>query len=38
LTAAKLEVYRAMRDAGLNKKQLAERLGWQPSQVTWLCW
>jgi antitoxin HicB len=34
LTAAKLEVYRAMRDAGLNKKQLAERLGWQPSQVT----
>src|SRR6185312_13818279 len=34
LTAAKLEVYRAMRSAGLNKKQLAERLGWQPSQVT----
>ena len=23
-----------MRAAGLNKKQLAERLGWQPSQVT----
>jgi antitoxin HicB len=34
LTAAKLEAYRAMRAAGLNKKQLAERLGWQPSQVT----
>lgn len=34
LTAAKLEVYRAMRAAGLNKSQLAERLGWQPSQVT----
>src|SRR6266571_4962840 len=27
LTAAKLEAYRAMRAAGLNKKQLAERLG-----------
>lgn len=34
LTAAKLEAYRAMRAAGLNKKQLAERLGWQASQVT----
>jgi antitoxin HicB len=34
LTSAKLEAYRAMRAAGLNKKQLAERLGWQPSQVT----
>jgi antitoxin HicB len=34
LTAAKLEAYRAMRAAGLNKKQLAERLGWQPSQVS----
>ncbi len=34
LTAAKLEAYRAMRAAGLNKKGLAERLGWQPSQVT----
>jgi antitoxin HicB len=34
LTAAKFEAYRAMRDAGLNKRQLAERLGWQPSQVT----
>ena len=34
LTAAKLEAYRAMRSAGLDHKQLAERLGWQPSQVT----
>jgi antitoxin HicB len=34
LTAAKLEAYRAMRAAGLDKKQLAERLGWQPNQVT----
>ena len=34
LTAAKLEAYRTMRAAGLNKRQLAERLGWQPSQVT----
>jgi antitoxin HicB len=34
LTAAKLEAFRAMRAAGLNKKELAERLGWQPSQVT----
>jgi antitoxin HicB len=36
LTAAKLEAYRAMRAAGLGKEQLAERLGWQPSQVTQL--
>ena len=34
LSAAKLEAYRAMRAAGLNKRQLAERLGWRPSQVT----
>jgi antitoxin HicB len=34
LTAAKLEAYHAMRAARLNKKQPAERLGWQPSQVT----
>lgn len=34
LTAAKLEAYRAMRAAGINKRELAERLGWQPSQVT----
>jgi antitoxin HicB len=34
LSAAKLEAYRAMRAAGLDKRQLAERLGWRPSQVT----
>jgi antitoxin HicB len=34
LTAAKLEAYPAMRAAGLNKRQLAERLAWQPSQGT----
>jgi antitoxin HicB len=34
LTAARLEAYRAMRAAGIDKEQLAERLGWQPSQVT----
>ena len=34
LTAAKLEAYRAMRAAGLSKTELAERLGWRPSQVT----
>ena len=34
LTAAKFEAYRAMRAAGLNGRHLAERLGWQPSQVT----
>jgi antitoxin HicB len=34
LTAAKLEAYRAMRDAGLTKSALAARLGWRPSQVT----
>jgi antitoxin HicB len=28
LTAAKLELYRAMRDAGLDAAQLAERLDW----------
>ncbi len=33
LTAAKLEAYRAMHAAGLDETQLAERLGWQPSQV-----
>jgi antitoxin HicB len=32
-TAAMLEAYRAMRAAGLDKHQLAERLGWQPAQV-----
>ena len=34
LTAAKLETYRAMREAGLSKSALAARLGWRPSQVT----
>src|SRR5215469_15055442 len=34
LTAAKFELYRAMRAAGLSKDELALRLGWSPSQVT----
>jgi antitoxin HicB len=34
LTAAKLEAYLAMREAGLDAEQLAGRLGWQPVQVT----
>jgi antitoxin HicB len=34
LAAGKLEVYRAMRAAGLGKKQLAERIGWTPAEVT----
>lgn len=34
LTAAKFELYRAMRAAGLSKHELALRLGWSPSQVT----
>ena len=29
LTAAKFEAYRARRAAGLNKRKLAEGLGWQ---------
>lgn len=33
LTAAKLEAYRAMREAGLSRQQLAERLCWEPAQV-----
>jgi antitoxin HicB len=33
LTAAKLEVYRAMRQAGLDEAQLAERLGWPPKKI-----
>lgn len=33
LTAAKLEVYRAMRQAGLDASQLAERLGWPPKKI-----
>lgn len=34
LTAAKLEVYRAMRRAGLDEAQLAQRLGWPPKKIT----
>jgi antitoxin HicB len=34
LTAAKLEVYRAMRQAGLDETQLAQRLGWPPKKIT----
>ena len=33
LTAAKLEVYRAMRQAGLDQAQLAQRLGWPPGKI-----
>ena len=33
LTAAKLELYRAMRQAGLDEAQLAERLGWPAKKV-----
>jgi antitoxin HicB len=33
LTAAKLELHRAMRKAGLDAAQLAERLGWPPKKV-----
>lgn len=36
LTAAKLEVYRAMRQAGFDEAQLAARLCWTPNQVTHL--
>ncbi len=34
LSAAKLEVYRAMRQAGLDEAQLAQRLGWPQKKVT----
>jgi antitoxin HicB len=33
LTAAKLEVCRAMRQAGLDQAQLAQRLGWPPKKI-----
>jgi antitoxin HicB len=33
LTAAKLELYRAMRQAGLDEAQLAQRLGWPPKKI-----
>ena len=34
LTAAKLELYRAMRQAGLDEAHLAQRLGWPPKKIT----
>jgi antitoxin HicB len=34
LTAAKLELYRAMRETGLDAVQLAQRLGWPPKKIT----
>ncbi len=34
LTAAKLEVYRAMRQVGLDEAQLAQRLGWHLKKIT----
>ena len=33
LTAAKIELYRAMRGAGLDAVQLAQRLGWPPKKI-----
>ena len=33
LTAAKLELYRAMRQAGLDEAELAERLGWPAKKI-----
>jgi antitoxin HicB len=36
LTAAKLEVYRAMRQAGLDQAQLAQRLGWPPKKIAYI--
>lgn len=33
LTAAKLELYRAMREAGLDEAQLAQRLGWPHKKI-----
>ena len=34
LTAAKVEVYRAMRQTGLDEAQLAQRLGWPLKKIT----
>jgi antitoxin HicB len=34
LTAAKLELYRAMREAGLDAAQLAHRLSWPPKKIS----
>ncbi len=36
LTAAKLELHRAMRQAKLDERQLAARLGWPPKKITHL--
>lgn len=36
LTAAKLELYRAMREAGLNEARLGQRLGWPPKKITYI--
>ena len=33
MTAAKLELYRAMREAGLDAAQLAQRLGWPSRKI-----
>jgi antitoxin HicB len=33
LSAAKLELYLAMRQAGLDEAQLAQRLGWPPKKL-----
>ena len=33
LTAAKLELYRPMREAGLDEAQFAQRLGWPPKKI-----
>lgn len=33
LTAAKILLYRAMREAGVHKADLARRLGWHPLQI-----
>ena len=32
-TAAKLELYRPMREAGLDEAQFAQRLGWPPKKI-----
>jgi antitoxin HicB len=34
LTTGKLELYRTMRQAGLDEAQLAQRLGWPPKKIT----
>lgn len=33
LSTAKIELYQAMREAGIRKATLARRLGWKPPQV-----